>query len=152
MDQNQNPPLFQLNLDANNGYTLRSAASWGKVLGIAGVILALIFFAFAFLFQNMMGKTGNYYGDDFGGSTKFAGQMGMIIYIIVGLLYLIGSLFAVNFGNKITKALKTNDQASLNSGFAALRNYFAFWSILLIIALLFMLIAIATLAAAPSYS
>jgi hypothetical protein len=152
MDQNQTPPLFQLNLDANNGYTLRSAASWGKVLGIAGVILSLIFFAFAFLFQNMMGRTGGYYGEDFGGSTKMAGQMGMIIYILVGLLYLIGSLFAVNFGNRITKALKTNDQNSLNSGFSALRNYFAFWSILLIIALLFMLIAIVTMAAAPSYS
>src|SRR5687767_13970863 len=52
MDQHQSPPLFQLNLDANNSYTLRSAASWAKVLGIVGIIIGILCFATGFLLQN----------------------------------------------------------------------------------------------------
>ena len=43
MEQNQNTSLFQLNLDAQNSYTLRSAASWAKVLGIVGLIMGILF-------------------------------------------------------------------------------------------------------------
>ena len=149
MEQDQNTSLFQLNLDASNSYTLRSAASWARVLGIVGIIMAILFFVFAVMFQTAMSKSGSsrYYGEDFGGGASLVGNMGMIVYIIVGLLYLIGSVFALNFGNKTSRALKTNDQSSLNAGFAAARNYFAFWAILLIIALLFLLIGLAGFAA-----
>ena len=147
MEPNQNTSLFQLNLDANNGYTLRSAASWAKVLGVVGIIMAVLFFVFAIIFQTSMNKLGGgYYRDDFGGGNRMFGNIGMIMYIICGIIQLISSLFALNFGNKISKAVKTNDQNSLNGGFAAVRNYFALWAILLIITLLFLLIAIASLA------
>ena len=43
---------------------------------------------------------------------------GMVTYIVLGLILLISSIFALNFGNKISRALKTNDQASLSAGFA----------------------------------
>ena len=70
----------------------------------------------------------------------------MITYIVMGLILLISSIFALNFGNKITRALRTNDQMSLTAGFAGVRNYFAFWAILMIICLLLMLIGVADLA------
>lgn len=146
MEHNPNTSLFQLNLDANNGYTLRSAASWGKVLGVVGIILSILFFVIAVLFQSAMSQTGGrYYDEDFGGGNVI-GQMGMIVYILVGIVYLISSLFALNFGNKVSKALKTNDQQALNSGFAAARNLFAFWAILMIIGLLLMIISVASMA------
>ncbi len=151
MEQQQqtNPgsSLFQLNLDAANGYTLRSAASWGKVLGVVSLILGILFIAMGVLVQTAMNQGGGrLYGDDFGGNTQLAGNIGMVIYIIMGLVMVIGGMFSLNFGNKIGAALKANDQNALNSGFAACRNFFAFWAILCIIFLLLMIISVASLA------
>ena len=144
MDQHQSPPLFQLNLDANNSYTLRSAASWAKVLGIVGIIIGILCFATGFLLQNAMSEgDSRYYDRDIGVSGRMMGNYGLIIYVIFGLIFLISSLFAMTAGNKITRGLKTNDQLTLNSGFAGVRNYFAFWAILMIICLLLMLIGVA---------
>ena len=75
MEQNQPNPgtsLFQLNLDAGNSYTLRSAASWAKVLAITGIIIGVLFFAVGLLMQNAISNNyGNnrYYG---GGSEEEA--------------------------------------------------------------------------------
>jgi hypothetical protein len=151
MEQNQptqNTSLFQLNLDANNSFTLRSAASWAKVLAILGLIFGILFIAIGFLVQNAM-KTNTYsgYGDmDTRGNANIIenmGTAGMVIYIFFGVLVIVGSVFALNFGNKISAALRTNDQNALRTGFGAVRNYFAYWSILMIIGLLLMIIGIA---------
>ncbi len=152
MEQNQPNPgtsLFQLNLDAANSYTLRSAASWAKVLAIVGIIIGVLFFGIGLLVQSAISSSGygdRYYGSGFSGSNRMLANAGMITYIVLGLILLISSIFALNFGNKITRALRTNDQMSLSSGFAGVRNYFAFWAILMIICLLLMLIGVANLA------
>jgi hypothetical protein len=147
MEQNQQDSgtsLFQLNLDATNSYTLRSAASWGRVLGVVGIIIGLLCFLLGVVVQqqvsNMEGLS-TYRSGGFSASSM--GNMGLIVYIIMGLIYLISSMFALTAGNKIMKALKTNDQAALNAGFAGVRNYFALWAILMIIFLLLILVSIA---------
>lgn len=152
MEPNQNTSLFQLNLDAANSYTLRSAASWAKVLAVVGFIMAAVFVILGIMMQSMINRvTGRgLYDEGFGrGSMQMAGTMGLIIYVIGALLYAVSSMFALNFSNKITTALKTNDQAALNAGFAGVRNYFAFWTVLMIICLLFMLIGLAGIASVP---
>ena len=68
----------------------------------------------------------------------------MVMYILMGGLTILGNVFLLNYANKISTAIKTNDQATLNSGFAGLRNYCAFWAIIMIIGLLFMLIVLAS--------
>ena len=149
MEPTQNTPLFQLNLDANNGYTLRGAASWGKVLGIVGIIAGVLLFVIGVLINNTINKAGGYGGYGYGGNTKLAGNIGMVAYMVMGLVMLISSIFTLNFGNKIGVALRTNDQNALNSGFAAARNYFAFWTIICIIFLLLLLITVFGLLASP---
>lgn len=149
MEQNQPNPgtnLFQLNLDATNSYTLRSAASWARVLGITGIIIGLLFFAIGILVQSAL--SGSSYGGDrySGGSNRMLANAGMVTYILMGLILVVSSIFALNFGGKISRALKTNDQASLTGGFAGVRNYFAFWAIIMIICLLLMIIGVANLA------
>ena len=140
--QNTGSSLFQLNLDASNGYTLRSAASWAKVLGVVGLIIGILCVLMGILVQQAVS---NYSSSryDMGPSASMIGNYGMAIYIVMGLIFLISSIFAINAGNKISKALKTNDQQSLSAGFSAVRNYFAFWAILMIIFLLLLLIGIA---------
>ncbi|HEY6062655.1 MAG TPA: hypothetical protein VIV35_03545 [Chitinophagaceae bacterium] len=141
MEQNQNTSLFQLNLDAQNSYTLRSAASWGRVLGIVGIILGILFVILGIMVQQAISRYGGY-GVRGGISAGALGNAGMAIYLVIGLVMIISSIFALNAGSKISLALKTNDQAALNGGFAGIRNYFAIWSIVIIILLLFLLIGV----------
>lgn len=141
--------LFQLNLDMSNSYLLRNAASWGKVLGIASIILGALLAILGILVQASLSKMGDgrYYGDEeMPGSAQLAGTLGMLLYVLMGLIIAVGGIFALNFGNRIDKAIKLNDQNLLNGGFSACRNFFAFWSILTIISLLFTLIGLAGLA------
>ncbi len=140
MEQDQNTSLFSLNLDAQNSYTLRSAASWAKVLGVAGMILGILFVLLGILVQQTVSRYGSYRTS--GISTNTLGNMGMAVYVIMGLVMIISSIFAMNAGNKINAALKTNDQGALSAGFAGARNYFAIWAIIIIILLLFCLIGV----------
>ena len=143
MEQNQNTSLFQLNLDAQNSYTLRSAASWAKVLGVVGLIIGILCVIVGVMVQQVINSSYSSYNYRSSGlSASSLGNMGMAVYIILGLVYILSSVFALNAGNKISRGLKTNDQATLNAGFAGARNYFAFWAIMMIIMLLFLLIGI----------
>ncbi len=141
MDQNQNTSLFQLNLDAQNSYTLRSAASWAKVLGIVGLIIGGLCVVSGILVQQTLNRGGTYYNGS-GISAGTLGNAGLVGYLIMAIMMFVSSMFALNAGNKIMTGLKANDQGTLNAGFAGARNYFAFWAILLILFLLLILIGL----------
>ncbi|HMU47053.1 MAG TPA: hypothetical protein PKC72_11840 [Chitinophagaceae bacterium] len=145
MEQNQNTSLFQLNLDAQNSYTLRSAASWAKVLGIVSLIMGILFVIFGIIAQQAISKYSDfdsYRYKSSGFSSNSLATMGLAIYVVLGLIYIISSIFALNTGNKISGGLRNNDQGMLNAGFAGARNFFAFWSILIIIGLLLVLVSL----------
>lgn len=144
MDQNQTTPqsesLFQLNLDVQNSYNLRSAASWAKVLGVVGIIAGAMLII---LMGTVLSRTGGgRYGYRNGMDTLFAAKSGLWIVIIAGIIFIVGGIFSYNFGNKMNVALKTTDQNGLNDAFAALRNYFALRSITIIIVALLLFISL----------
>ena len=150
MDQFQNPEpnpttsLFQMNLDAQNSYNLRSAASWAKVLGVVGIIMGVIFVILTVVGISNRGSSSYRYrrggfGNLFSGQD---GEVGIWIMTITGIIFIVGGIFSFSFGNKINAALKSNDQNGLNAGFSALRNYFALRSITIIIVLLFLLLTL----------
>jgi hypothetical protein len=143
----ENNPLFGLSIENNTAATMGSSAQWARILAVCGIIMGIMFVIFGLLFQVMMNKASGgvnrFESDDsFRGGMAFAGGAAMVIYIIMGGLTILGNVFLINYANKISTALKTNDQSSLNSGFAGLRNYMAFWAIMMIIGLLLMLIGI----------
>lgn len=144
MDQNQNQTtgsnLFQLSLDGQNSYTLRSVASWAKVLGVVSIICAILFIVGGILFQQNVSKLN--VDRSAGFSASSLGSMGLVMYVILGLIFGMSGMFAMNAGNKIKLGLKTNNMEALNSGFAGARNFFALWAILVILMLLFFLIGI----------
>ena len=151
MEQNQNPnpttSLFQMNLDAQNSYNLRSAASWAKVLGVVGIITGvIIIILMAIAMTQLQGYNGYGYRrgglDGIFGGGMGATKMGFWIMIISGIIFILGGIFSFGFGNKINAALRSSDQNGLNSGFAALRNYYAVRSITIIIVLIFLLLAL----------
>ena len=143
MEQGQNTSLFSLNLDAQNSYTLRSAASWAKVLGVVGMIIGGLCIISGIMAQQAINRYGNISRyNNVGFSARSLGNLGLAVYAIMGIIFIVSSIFALNAGNKINRGLKANDQATLNAGFAGIRNYFAFWAILLILFLLLMLIGL----------
>jgi len=148
MDQNQNQSLFGLTIESNTASTMSSSAQWSKVLAWCGIVMGVIFVVLGLLIQTVISKASGVSryesNDGFSGSMAFAGGLGMVMYIIMGGLTILGNVFLLNYANKISTAIKTNDQATLNSGFAGLRNYCAFWAIIMIIGLLFMLIGLAS--------
>lgn len=143
MEQNQTTSLFQLNLDAQNSYTLRSAATWAKVLGVCGLIMGGLCIILGVIVQQTVSKYGSTYRQS-GLSASSMANAGMAVYIVMGLVFIVSSMFALNAGNKINQGLKANDQATLNAGFAGARNYFAFWAIIMIIMLLLMVVTLAS--------
>jgi hypothetical protein len=144
MEQTQNTSLFSLNLDAQNSYTLRSAASWAKVLGVVGLIMGILFVIVGILVQQAVSRSSGEFSryETSGFSASSIGNMGMAVYMVMGLVFIVSSIFALNAGNKIGRGLKANDQATLNAGFAGARNYFAFWAIMMILMLLLVLISV----------
>jgi hypothetical protein len=138
-----NTSLFQLNLDAQNSYTLRSAASWARVLGIVGLIMGVLCIILGVMVQQAVSSYDGYYRNTNGFSMRTMGMGGLIIYVIMGLIMIISSIFALNAGSKISGGLRANDQATLNAGFANIRNYFAFWAVMMILSLLLMILGIA---------
>lgn len=140
-----NTSLFQLNIEAGSAYSLKGAASWAKVLAICGFIFGILFIILALNVDEFLKSysTNNRYGEDGRVSSRTSTTIAMIMYIIMGLIFIISSVFALNFSNKINRALRTNDQHTLNAGFSSARNYFAFWAVLMILMLLLMLIGMA---------
>src|ERR1700741_1677309 len=101
MEQNQNTSLFQLNLDAQNSYTLRSAASWAKILGVVGMIMGILCIILGVLVQQAVSSTDIKGYRNSGVSASTIGNLGLAMYVIMGLIFIISSLFALNAGNKI---------------------------------------------------
>lgn len=143
MEQNQGSSLFTLNLDAQNSYMLRSAASWARVLGVASLIMGICFVILGVIVQQAVTSSGGYSTYETGGfSASTIGNMGLVVYVLMGLVFIISAIFAMNAGNKIISGLKNNDQRTLNAGFAGARNFFALWAILTILSLVLILISV----------
>jgi hypothetical protein len=103
-------------------------------MGICFVILGVIV-------QQAVSR-GGYAYDTGGFGADTVGNIGLIMYVLIGLVYIISAIFAMNAGNKIGAGLRNNDQATLNAGFAGARNFFALWAILTILALVLIVISI----------
>jgi hypothetical protein len=153
MENEQRDPgisLFQLNLDAANSYTLRSAASWARVLGVVGALAGLIMAA---LFIYMLGRDepatgyitrGEGFNDALSGNDRESAKIAYWFFVIAGIIFLVGGIFSYMFGNKMHAALRSNDQDGLDKAFGWLRNYFAFRSIIIIILFLLFLLGMAS--------
>jgi hypothetical protein len=148
MDQQQpagNSSLFELNLDGQNSFTLRTAAGWAKVLGVCGILIGLFLSIVCLAALGNVGKSDySYRRGAFQGLFGYdtAQRVGLWIFIITGIIFILGGVFSFSFGNRINSSLKSNNQQGLSAAFAALRNYFAVRSITLIVCALFILLAL----------
>lgn len=145
MEQNQNTSLFSLSIDQSTSSVLKSASQWGKIFAVCGFIVGILCVILGVIMQNTMNAaTSGFDNSEFRAGAGIAGTTALVMYILIGLIYFLSSVFVLNFANKTSRALKTNDQNSLVAGIAGLRNFLALWAILLIIALLLILFGILT--------
>jgi hypothetical protein len=144
--EQSNTPLFGLTIEGQTASTISSSVQWARILSICGIIFGGLFILMGILFTTMFSRAssglGGYESDAVSNSMMLGAGFGMVIYILTGGLTILGNVFLLNYANKTSTALKTNDATMLASGFAGLRNYMAFWAVIMIISLLFMLLGI----------
>lgn len=134
--------LFQLNLEGASSYILRSAATWAKVTGIAGIGVGVIFLLLLIITLSRVGESPYRRAsfDELMGFSRVG--VGMLLLVITAIVFIVGGIFSVSFGNRMSLALRANDQQKLNAGIASLRNYYALRGIVMVVVLLLLLLSL----------
>jgi uncharacterized membrane protein len=148
MDQNQNPSLFGLNIDATGQSNLGDAARWAKFLAIVGMVMCVLIVIIGIVAATALSnlnsgfRRSGYYS---GGSTYGSSGLGatlVVTYIIIAVIYFFPCMFMLRFSNHMQNALKANDQASLNESLKYLKVTFRYMGILTIIFLALFLMSL----------
>lgn len=141
MDQNQS--LFQIHFDPASSSALQQSASWARIMGIGGFIFGGLTIILGFLVRSLLlrQRSGGINGEQ-AYNADLAANIGMFFYVIVGVIIIVSSAFAFNFGARTSKAIKINDEYSLAAGFRASRNFFALWAIIIILCSLIALLGV----------
>lgn len=146
MDQNQNPSLFGLNVDATGQSHLGEAAGWAKFLAIAGMVSCVLLVIVGIFAATALSSLDSSFQRDFGGgSSDMNSAMGVTVavtYIFIAVIYFFPCMFLLRFANHMQNALKANDLNSLNESFKNLKVTFRYMGILTIIGLVFFVLAL----------
>lgn len=141
----QQQTLFQVNLDAQNSYYLRSSASWARILGAVGMIVGSIIvglFVYTLVVVSGTDYRSERFLDSLNGGEKEDVTLGALLFIIAGAIFFAGGLLSYLFGRRISDSLRMNNQEGMNNAFRQLRSYFALRSITVIVVLIFLLLFI----------
>lgn len=144
MENEQNKPLFDLQIDASGKAHLSEAATWARFLAIIGFIFLVLMVFYGFWMVTMMDSVmgelgGGIYGNDM---LSGAGTMIAVLYLVIAIIYFFPLMFTLRFANKMKQALATNDQVVLNDSLKNLKITLRYLGILTIIALVFVIIAV----------
>lgn len=142
--EQSNTPLFGLSIEGQTASTISSSIQWARILSICCIIFGGFFILLAIMLMSAASSASSFDRSEAGMGAVIAnfGMAGAIMYIIMGGLIILGNVFLLNYANKVGTALKTNDAVALNSGMAGLRNYFAFWAVMMMICLLLILLSL----------
>ena len=152
MEQDQNTSLFGLGIDNISKSHLSEAAKWARFLAICGFIflgLMVVYGIFmSFVIANMASAMSQYDSTYSANSLKNIMGIGMIIfYIVCAVIAFFPYYFLLRFANKMKAALVSNDQDALNGSFQNLKILYRYMGILMIISLVFIILAILSIAA-----
>lgn len=123
--------LEQLTLTSASKKFLRETAKWAKFLAIIGFVLTsllLIFAIFVATTYNSSAKTRLGIPDEIG-------VMMIVPFLILALVYFFPMYYLLQFSNKIKRAFFTKDDATLASGFEALKSHYKYIGVFTIIIL-----------------
>ena len=133
MEQDANHSLFDLSVDETAKDHLRKICSWTIII----VVTAVIGYVVAII-KALMPKAQVIQSEGFGVSVSTGQNLASVIFgILIGLLI---NYFLYQFANLTKKGVDGMSQADLNAGFYNLKIYFVIISVLVIIALAFILL------------
>ncbi len=138
METNENLLNSELQIDSIAHAHLAETAKWGVFLSILGFIFTGLFVIVA-LFAGTLLTSMNSYG---GASAMVGAGFITAIYLVIAAINFFMSLFLYRFASKTKAGLYSNDQDTLNSGFANLKNLYKMIGIIAIIYLAFIVLAI----------
>jgi len=131
--QDTNHSLFELSIDETAKDHLRKICSWTMII----VITAVVGYVVAII-KALMPKAQVIQTEGFGVSVNTTQNLGSVIFgIIIGLLI---NYFLYQFAKLTKKGVDGISQGDLNAGFYNLKIYFVIISVLVIIALAFLLL------------
>lgn len=147
MENQQNQfPLFSLQLNEVSKNHLLTVAQWAIIVAIVSIVSSLLSIIETVTARpQMVEMEGFSYQVE--QSATAGGIVGGIISLLISFLL---CYFLYMFGKHTKKGLETIDQGQINSGFNNLKTYFQITGILLIIGIVFIVIAILGVAAYQS--
>lgn len=147
--ERQQIQLDEMKVTQEGAYLLNQAASWAKFISIMGLIslglVVCIYLVLAIVGSSVgsiaMSQVPEMAAYGAGAMAVFSWSMFIVILIVCGIA-VIPYAYQFNFARRVRKAFEIKDMAMLAQGFRALKNYYVFTGIMLIITLAFMLIGI----------
>jgi len=141
--EQQNDQLFGLSLDATSRRFLTETAKWARFLSVIGFIICVLMILGGIAFAVFLNNSNNVF-DKYGSTQLQFGDMGRMLgffYILIAILYFFPCLYLNRFSNKMTTAIRSEDQASMNAGFENLKSLFKFCGVMTIIVIAVYIIA-----------
>ncbi len=129
---------------------LNTAGKWGQFLAIMGFLFSGLIILAGLGMAVMGGAMGM--GDEFG-AFPFAPSLIGIVYLLLGLVYLVPSYYLYKFSSKATRYHNTNHPEDLTQSLEGLKSMFKFmgiFTIVMIILYFLMFIGIAIFAGSMS--
>jgi hypothetical protein len=146
MEQNQDSSLFNLSIDSTTASTISTSTQWARILAICGIIMGGLVVIMGLVVPSIIRKSSRgfngYERDSLESSMAMGAGVAMVFYIIIGALIIVGNIFLLNYANKTSMALKSNEPSQLHAGMVGLKNYFMFWGIIMILWILLMVIGV----------
>src|SRR5687768_16798445 len=119
MEENSNTTLFNLSIEQEAATILKTASSWARILAVCGFIFGGIMAIIGIgtkISLSSYDKGGYGYNDrSITNTLSMGGTVALLLYLMIGVILIISSVFVLKFANKSSLALKTNDQVALNS-------------------------------------
>ena len=133
MENKQQEPILQMNLDYDGGNILKETVRWSRFLSIVGIIgLSIMVLLFALAGSMLLGLLARLAPglEDVGGALV----MGAIIGVLLILGFVVYMLY--RFSVLTRKGIEQQDQAAFSEGIKCLKTYFVTSGVLAILSLL----------------
>ncbi|GAA4375311.1 DUF5362 family protein [Hymenobacter koreensis] len=126
-----------LTLSQTDQQHLSDTRRWTKFLAIVGLVLSG--------FIILAGASFGLFSSAISGSYQGMGAVGLVAYLLLGLVYLIPCVYLLRFSSSLGTALREQDQNALTHALSNHKSFYKFISIFLIVTLVFYALALAGL-------
>jgi hypothetical protein len=132
MNDNINLISNDLQIDPGVQANLSETARWAKFIAVAGFIFSGMIVIFALFYMSVLNsRSYGRYGSSY--SSGLAGAM--MVYIVIGIVWCVTSVYQFRFASKVQSAIQDSNQEDLDHAFRNLKIYYRICGVITIISL-----------------